>query len=185
MKSLARHAATCSESHEIRVDDSASFATVGTQCCVYGGSLARARSLRLASLCLGAYLAMTIGCARIQPTVAEAPRTENPRQNAIDQMVDASVKVALDRDGRHVMFGSGVVVASHPAGTQTEAISYVLTAAHVVAAGDGATISVGLPSITRACSVAILAMDSLSFAVAISRSTSAIELRAICARVYH
>jgi S1-C subfamily serine protease len=58
-------------------------------------------------------------------------------------MVDASVKVALDRDGRHVMFGSGVVVASHPAGTQTEATSYVLTAAHVVAAGDGATISVG------------------------------------------
>ena len=144
MKSLAPDTAACTELHEIRVDDSASFATVDTQRCVYGGSFAqRGRFTHLASLCLGTLLAVTIGCARSQPAAVDVSRTENPRESAIDQMVDASVKVALDRDGRHVMFGSGVVVASHAAGTGTEAISYVLTAAHVVAAGDGATISVG------------------------------------------
>jgi S1-C subfamily serine protease len=61
----------------------------------------------------------------------------------VDRIVDSSVKVAIDRDAKRVASGSGVVIASRPAGQGAEAVSYVLTAAHVLTAGDGATVSVG------------------------------------------
>ncbi len=41
------------------------------------------------------------------------------------------------------MFASGIVLASRPAGETTEAVSYVLTAAHALTGGSGATIYVG------------------------------------------
>jgi S1-C subfamily serine protease len=58
-------------------------------------------------------------------------------------MVDSTVKVTIERNARRVTSASGVVIASRPASHATEAVSYVLTAAHVLAGGDGATIVVG------------------------------------------
>jgi serine protease Do len=61
----------------------------------------------------------------------------------IDRIVDSSVKVAIDRGPQRLMSASGVVIASRPAGQASEAVSYVLTAAHVLAGGDDSTILVG------------------------------------------
>jgi S1-C subfamily serine protease len=61
----------------------------------------------------------------------------------IDRLVDVSVKVAIERDGRRVSSASGIVIASRPASQDAEAVSYVLTVAHALTGGDGAMISVG------------------------------------------
>jgi S1-C subfamily serine protease len=65
------------------------------------------------------------------------------RQRAIEEMIDSTVKVTIERDGRRVASASGVVIASRPAGDTMEAVSYVLTAAHTLAGGDGAKVVVG------------------------------------------
>jgi serine protease Do len=85
---------------------------------------------------------MTVGCARLQPATSDIPSAASARQRAIDEMIDSTVKVTIEREGRRVASASGIVVASR-AGAGTEAVSYVLTAAHVLAGGDNATIMVG------------------------------------------
>ncbi|HSB67894.1 MAG TPA: serine protease [Candidatus Methylomirabilis sp.] len=69
----------------------------------------------------------------------------------IDRIVNASVKVAIEQDGHRVTTASGIVIASRPAGQDTEAISYVLTSAHALTGGDRATVFVGFcgPSAAR------------------------------------
>lgn len=99
--------------------------------------------LSTAFLCANALLAVSIGCARIPQLPPEVQATQSIRQSVIDQIVDSTVKIAVERDGRPVMFASGIVLASRPAGADTEATSYVLTVAHALTGGDGATISVG------------------------------------------
>jgi S1-C subfamily serine protease len=85
---------------------------------------------------------MTVGCARLQPATSDIPSAASARQRAIDEMIDSTVKVTIEREGRRVTSASGIVVASR-AGAGTEAVSYVLTAAHVLTGGDNATIMVG------------------------------------------
>ena len=98
---------------------------------------------RLVILSLSALLAVTVGCARLQPTVSDTQSAASARQRVIDEMVDSTVKVTIERDARRVVSASGVVVASQAAGDATEAVSYVLTAAHVLTGGEGTKIVVG------------------------------------------
>lgn len=97
---------------------------------------------RLLSLSLCILVAMTVGCASLQPAATNVPPAASARQRAIDEMIDSTVKVTIEREGRRVTSASGIVVASR-AGAGTEAVSYVLTAAHVLTGGDNATIMVG------------------------------------------
>jgi S1-C subfamily serine protease len=61
----------------------------------------------------------------------------------IDRVIASTVKVTVERDGRRTASASGIVVASQPAGNAAEAVSYVLTAAHVLSGAEGATVAVG------------------------------------------
>ena len=97
---------------------------------------------RLFLLGLSLFVAMTVGCANLQPAATDVPSAASARQRAIDEMIDRTVKVTIERDGRRVASASGIVVASRAA-AETEAVSYVLTAAHVLTGGDGAAIMVG------------------------------------------
>ena len=97
----------------------------------------------LVVLSLSALLAVTVGCARLQPTVADAQSAANVRQRAIEEMIDSTVKVTIERDGRRIASASGIVIASRPTADMMEAVSYVLTAAHTLAAADGAKVVVG------------------------------------------
>ncbi len=64
------------------------------------------------------------------------------RQAVIDRIVAASAKVTVEQGGRRITSGSGVVVASKAAGSGVEAVSYVLTAAHILENKDGAKVFV-------------------------------------------
>jgi S1-C subfamily serine protease len=88
---------------------------------------------------------LAIGCARMQPGPATSDTETKPptRQALIERIVDASVKVAVERGDRHVMSASGIVIASQPASQNQEAVSYVLTAAHGLVGSAGAKIFVG------------------------------------------
>ena len=120
------------------------FNTVATQYCAHRGPSTPPRhSIRLALFGIITVLSLTIACARTQPTVSNAQTSPSPRQIVIDRIVDSSVKVAIERDGRRLTSASGVVIASRPADQGAEAISYVLTAAHVLIGGNEATILVG------------------------------------------
>ena len=68
----------------------------------------------------------------------------------IDRITSASVKVTLDKDGRRLGSGSGVVVASRIEGSHAEAVSYVLTAQHVLDGKDGSAILVYLTGVDAA-----------------------------------
>jgi len=103
----------------------------------------RCHSIPLALLSVSTLLALTFGCAQLPPSVSGVQEAPSARQRVIDRIVDSSVKVAVDRNARRATSASGIVIASRPAGQDTEAVSYVLTAAHVLAGGDGATIMVG------------------------------------------
>ena len=142
-----------SKSRPIGVHGSAGFDTAGTHPCFHIGPLAppRHHPIRSAVLIVGAILALTLGCARIQPTVSDNYTTQSPYQRVIDRLVNASVKVAVEQDGHRVTTASGVVIASRTAGQDTEAVSYVLTSAHALTGGDRATVSVGFcgPSAAR------------------------------------
>jgi S1-C subfamily serine protease len=77
-----------------------------------------------------------IGCA--------TARTNPPvdRQVIIDRIVASTAKVMIEQDGHRLSTGSGVVIASQAGGASLEAVSYVLTAAHVVDGADGAKVIV-------------------------------------------
>lgn len=88
-------------------------------------------------------LAFATACGQIPSTGSSIHTTRTSRQTVIDRIVDAGVKVVIERDSRRVRSASGIVIAAHPAGQDTEAVSYVLTVAHVLAGREGATIWVG------------------------------------------
>ncbi|HSB68615.1 MAG TPA: serine protease [Candidatus Methylomirabilis sp.] len=69
---------------------------------------------------------VTGGCATVGGT---APLG---RQAVIDRIVSASAKVILERGGQRLGSGSGTVVGSRPPRPGVEAVSYILTAAHVL-----------------------------------------------------
>jgi serine protease Do len=120
------------------------FATVGASRCSVSGPLIPSRhSVRLAFLSVSSVLLLAIGCARTQPSISATQRIQGARQHVIERLVNASVKVAIDRNGRRATSASGIVIASRPAGQIAEAVSYVLTAAHVLPGGEGAAIFVG------------------------------------------
>ena len=143
MKSLLRDATTLSLPSAISVVGSGSFRTHATHTCVDEPATHTRFSIRLVILGMSTLLAVTVGCARLQPTFADIQPTASARQRVIDEMIDSTVKVTIERNARRVTSASGVVIASRPAGHATEAVSYVLTAAHVLAGGDGAAIVVG------------------------------------------
>jgi serine protease Do len=143
VKSLAQGTTMGSTPRVISVAASATFDAIGTHRCVHSSATPPPHAIRLAFLLVNTIFALAIGCARIQPTVSSVQTTQTTRQAVIDRIVDASVKVAIERDARRVRSASGIVIASRPAGQDTEAVSYVLTAAHVLAGRDGATIWVG------------------------------------------
>ncbi|HSB77153.1 MAG TPA: serine protease [Candidatus Methylomirabilis sp.] len=86
---------------------------------------------RLTVFCLTA-----TGCA----TVGGAAPHE--RQAVIDRILAASAKVMIEHDGKRLSSGSGVVVASRPLEPGVEAVSYVLTAAHVLDSKEKAEVFV-------------------------------------------
>ncbi len=103
----------------------------------------RPSSNRFVLFVLCAFFAVTVGCGRHQLPPADIQAATSGRQRAIDEMIDSTVKVTIERDGRRLASASGVVVASREAGDAMEAVSYVLTASHALAGGDGARIVVG------------------------------------------
>ncbi len=87
--------------------------------------------LAVAALCLS-----IAGCATSK---AIAP---SERQAVIDRIVASTAKVMVERAGRRLETGSGVVIASQEAGPGHEAVSYVLTASHVLGGLAGTDILV-------------------------------------------
>lgn len=127
-----------------RTERSASFPTGHPHFCVsVAFSLLPRSTGRLAFFSATAILSLAIGCAQLPPSTANLQPVPSTRQDLIDRIVTSSVKVAVERDARLVAFASGVVIASRPASQNAEAVSYVLTAAHALAGGGGATIFVG------------------------------------------
>lgn len=118
------------------------FHTDGAHICAHGPADLRAFSTRLVLLNLSIFIAMTFGCARLQPAASDIPSAASIRQRAIDAMIDSTVKVTIERDGRRIASASGVVIAAR-APAETGAVSYVLTAAHALAGGGGTAIMVG------------------------------------------
>ena len=78
---------------------------------------------------MGVMMLFIGACAHADHTTSTPPPS---RQAVIKQILAASVKITRERDGRTVNSGSGVVIASRPAEPGNEAVSYVLTAAHVL-----------------------------------------------------
>jgi len=118
------------------------FPTGTAQFCVQDPAVLLSFSTRLVILSVSVLVVMAIGCARLQSATSDMPSAASARQRAIDEMIDSTVKVTIEREGRRVASASGIVVASRAA-AETEAVSYVLTAAHVLAGGDAAAITVG------------------------------------------
>jgi hypothetical protein len=85
---------------------------------------------------IGALCLAVAGCA--------TPRAIAPseRQAVIDRIVASTAKVMIEQGGRRLETGSGVVIASQDRGPGREAVSYVLTASHVLGGHDGADIIV-------------------------------------------
>ena len=127
----------------VNVEASECFRTGATHICADNPAMQTRFPIRLVILSLSALLAVTVACARFQPTVSDTQSPASARQRVIDEMIDSTVKVTIERDARRVASASGVVVASQAAGDATEAVSYVLTAAHVLTGGEGAKIVVG------------------------------------------
>ena len=91
-------------------------------------------------------LALTVGIGVLWVTLGGCAAVGTPgannRQAVIDRIVAASAKVTVEQGGRRITSGSGVVVASKAAGSGIEAVSYVLTAAHILENKDGAKVFV-------------------------------------------
>ncbi len=120
----------------------ARFRTTGTHICGVCRNIPPPFSTRLLLLSLSLFVAVAVGCARLQSAAGDVPSAASVRQRAIEAMIDSTVKVTIEREGRRLTSASGVVVASRAA-AGTEAVSYVLTAAHVLTGGENATIMVG------------------------------------------
>jgi hypothetical protein len=73
---------------------------------------------------------------------ASMPAATPDRRAVIQGIVAVTVKVTLEREGRRVGSGSGVVVASRMEASASEAATYVLTAQHLLDGKDGAAIFV-------------------------------------------
>ena len=82
---------------------------------------------------------LAAGCAGLGLTA------QSGRQEIIDRIVASSVKVSIEQDGRRVASGSGVVIASSPAGPDRDPRSLVLTAAHVLEGWEGGQLFVRCP----------------------------------------
>jgi serine protease Do len=89
------------------------------------GSMAKGR---WASTAAATILSFTVVTSGVAPARAEGPRG---RQAVIDQIVAASAKVTLEKGGKVLSSGSGVVVDSGQ-DQMGGPVSYVLTAAHVL-----------------------------------------------------
>ena len=92
---------------------------------------ARVRS----SLGAGAVLVvclLAVGCAGLGPVA------QGGRQEVIDRIVASSVKISVEREGHRLASGSGVVIATSPAGPEQGPRTFVLTAAHVLEGWEGA-----------------------------------------------
>jgi serine protease Do len=98
---------------------------------------------RLAYFSAAAILSLAVGCAQLPPSAANLQSVPTSRQETIDGIVTSTVKIAVERDGRLVAFASGIVIASRPATPNSDAVSYVLTAAHALAGGGETVIFVG------------------------------------------
>lgn len=116
---------------------------VGTHHGVGSSTRPRRDAIRSAWFLAGTVLALATGCAQIQSSGPSIQAMRTTRQGVIDRIVDVSVKVAIERDARRVRSASGIVIASRSADQDTQAVSYVLTVAHVLDGKDGATIWVG------------------------------------------
>lgn len=90
-----------------------------------------------------AVLLFAVGCAPIQPAATPATPTASLRQGVIDRIVSSSVKVAIGSKAPHLAYASGIVIASRPARQGSDAVSYVLTAAHALSGAGDAPIFVG------------------------------------------
>ncbi len=82
---------------------------------------------------------LATSCGGIGTTAQTGP---DGRQGVIDRIVAASAKVTVEQDGSQLGAGSGVVVASRYEGLGREAVSYVLTAAHLLEGKEGASVFV-------------------------------------------
>jgi serine protease Do len=96
-------------------------------------------------LLLGIWSALLalVGCAQLQSTTVPPQASSSARQDVIDRIVARSVKVAIGQTAQRMTFASGVVIASRPARQDSEAVSYVLTAAHPFTEGNTLPIFVG------------------------------------------
>ena len=79
---------------------------------------------------------MAAGCATSR-TIASGER-----QAVIDRIVASSAKVIIEQGGHRTSSGSGVVVESRTEEPSGQAVSYVLTAAHILDAKDGVNVFV-------------------------------------------
>ena len=115
------------------------FATLGRQTVAgHPRDGARRRPTGRASLAavMVALCLLTVGCASVRTIVSGG------RQAVIDRIVAASAKVMIVQGGRRISYGSGVVVMSRTEESGGLAVSYVLTAAHVLEGKDGAQVFV-------------------------------------------
>lgn len=144
MKSRPGWATRRSAHQAIDGDAAAAFATPDPHMCVDRRSVTPTPPvIRLAILVVGTIAALALGCTRLQPSVSDVAPAPSVRQAVIDRIVESSVKVAIERNARRVTSASGIVIASRPARPDTEAVSYVLTAAHTLNGMEGAAVSVG------------------------------------------
>lgn len=103
------------------------------------GGLPRPAASRIGGLGLLLACVLVAGCAGIGPTA------QDERQDIIDRIVASSAKIIIEQGGRRVGSGSGVVVASRPAGSEGDAVSFVLTATHILEAWEGSQVFVRFP----------------------------------------
>jgi serine protease Do len=85
---------------------------------------------------------IAIVCLAVAGCAAARTRASVERQTIIDQIVGATAKVVVEQSGRRISSGSGVVVASMAGEPGNGAVSYVLTAAHILDGKDGAEVFV-------------------------------------------
>jgi len=86
---------------------------------------------------MGVLVGLTVaGCATVG-TIGS-----HDRRAVIDRIVAASAKVMIEQGGRRMGSGSGVVVASRAEDPEHDAVSYVLTAAHLLEGKEGAEVFV-------------------------------------------
>ena len=81
-------------------------------------------------------------CLTVAGCATTPPISLSDRQTIIDRIVASTAKVMIEQGGHRLSTGSGVVIASRAERPGLDAVSYVLTAAHVVEGSDGAQVIV-------------------------------------------